>query len=534
MLRVTFIILQVCSSAQASTLDSQHDCASGDDANSLLQAKAHTTGEVGKRSSTSVASQLTQEIKGIALIGSRGHNTLMRNTLKDIASLADGLTTMTGASDLTVVQTIRDMLENTLEPGLLEAVSDAQGELDKAHQDIVACNQAATATEQAINSNEKAAKDNAQTDHEGCRTTEAAKLVVAEEKFARLESFRAKLDPPDEVDDPVAEQITYYESARDFFNTQTPILINLHGNSTAANVSFESQHEQCDSYQSTFETSFCVYRTVLNYASQAASTCYEEKKASFESEEGAKKTLEEDFVHEYTAIQKILCYLKVLLEESDDTTKRNGNTMCEAMNIVTEPVELVYPECPYAYLIDMEPVAVYPGEARFEAEYYADETLSYHDVTPCQTSGAPTQSTTQAPTPSTTQASSVQWILGAYQSEVSWKIDCNTWCERNSLKCNLDAMCSIDTEQKVRDVASAIGTSCDEVIEWEIAQSKVGSNSYTKKKFNPWMNNEWVATGVPTEAGTCYYSANPTACETTCDAFIYGGYYRFCACSPDI
>jgi hypothetical protein len=81
-------------------------------------------------------------------------------------------------------------------------------------------------------------------------------------------------------------------------------LISLHGDSTAANESFAAQHEQCDSDQSEFETSFCVYRTALKFATQTASTCYKEKKAAFETEAGAKQTLEEDFVQEYIAMKK--------------------------------------------------------------------------------------------------------------------------------------------------------------------------------------------------------------------------------------
>jgi hypothetical protein len=392
MLRVTFIVLQLCLSAQALTSDCNNGCVSGDDANTLLQAKMHATDEGQKQSLASVAGPLIQEIKGIALVGSRGRNTLMTKTLRDITSLASGLITMGGARNLTLVQTISDMLETTLVPGLMLAVSSAQGELNKSHQDIVTCNDVATSTEQAINGDEKVAKDSSQTDHEGCRTAEAAKLAVAEEKFARLESFRAKLDPPAEVDDPVPEQIAYYESARDFFNTQTPILISLHGDSTAANESFAAQHEQCDSDQSEFETSFCVYRTALKFATQTASTCYKEKKAAFETEAGAKQTLEEDFVQEYIAMKKILCYLRVWLE-TDDVTQidKTITSICDAKNIVAKPVELVYPEIPDAYLINMEPVAIYPGEAAFETQYYTEETLSYHDVTPCETTTATTE-----------------------------------------------------------------------------------------------------------------------------------------------
>jgi hypothetical protein len=362
----------------------------------------HATDEGEKQALVSVAGPLMQKIKGMAFIGARGHNAAMKKTLKDITSLASGLMTMSGARNLTLVQTISDMLEETLVPGLMQAVTSAQGELDKAHQDIAKCNQDATSAEQAINGNEKVIKDNAQTDHEECRTDEAAKLVVAEENFARLESFRAKLDPPAEVDHPVAEQIAYYESAREFFNSKTPTLISLHGNSIAANASFESQHEQCDSDQSAFEMSFCVYRTALKFAQQTATTCYGETKTSFETEEGAKRTLEEDFVQEYVAMKKIQCYLRVWLE-SDDVTEIDKTiaSMCDAKNIVTESVELVYPEIPDAHLIDMEPVAIYPGEASFETQYYTEATLSYHDVTPCETT-----------TPSTIDDRDIQFHFG--------------------------------------------------------------------------------------------------------------------------
>jgi hypothetical protein len=342
------------------------------------------TGEVKKQSFASVGNPLIQEIKGMALIGSKGHNDLMKKTFKDITSLASGMITKAGGRDLTVVKTISDMLEETLLPGLLLAVESAEGELESAHDAIVACNTAAQSAEQGINGGEKVAKDSAQSDHENCRTDEAAKLVVAEEKFARLESFRAELDPPAEVDDPVTEQISYYEDAKDFFNEKTPILIKLHDESIAANASFAAQHKQCDSDQQQFEMSFCVYRAALNFANQNANTCYTGAKGAFVTESGAKQTLEEDFVQEYTAMKKIQCYLRVWLE-TDDVTEIDKTiaSMCDAKNIVATPVELEYPEVPVAYLIDLEPVAIHPGEGSFETEYYTEQTLTYDDVTAC-------------------------------------------------------------------------------------------------------------------------------------------------------
>lgn len=380
MLRVTFIILQVCSSAQASTPDCQNGCVSGDDANTLLQAHMHAT--------SSVASPLVQEIKGLSLIGSRGHNALMRETLKDMTSLASGLMTMTGARNLSLVEDIFRMLNNTLVPGLKLAVSSAQTELDNAHEAIDTCNTDASTEESDINGDEKVAKDNAKAAHEACRTAEAGKLRVAEQEFTELENFRKNLDPPEEDSDPVTEQIAYYEAARTFFNTETPELIQFQDDSVAANASFDSQHRLCNSNQTQFESDFCVYRSALNQGNMTAYRCYERTKASFVAEETAKKALEEEFVQEYIAMKKIQCFLRVWLESGSVTDiDKSITAVCDAESIVTQPVELHYEAVPDAYLFDLQPVAVYPGQADFADDYYTETKIKnyglYQDVTAC-------------------------------------------------------------------------------------------------------------------------------------------------------
>jgi hypothetical protein len=136
-------------------------------------------------------------------------------------------------------------------------------------------------------------------------------------------------------------------------------------------------------------------------AGQTATTCYTEKKAAFEDDKTAKESLEDELEQEYIAMKKIQCYLRVWLETEDVTDiDKTISQKCDATDIVTEPVELVYPAIPDSYVIDTNPVSIYPGEVGFETQYYTEPTLTYHDVTPCASTAAATQSNQQITCPS--------------------------------------------------------------------------------------------------------------------------------------
>jgi hypothetical protein len=142
-----------------------------------------------------------------------------------------------------------------------------------------------------------------------------------------------------------------------------------------------------------------------------ATTCYTEKKAAFEDDKTAKESLEDELEHEYIAMKKIQCYLRVWLETEDVTDIDKTITQkCDAKDIVTESVELVYPAIPDPYVIDTNPVSIHPGAVGFETQYYTEPTLTYHDVTPC----APTATATQAVCASTSKVWSTQgsnWLV---------------------------------------------------------------------------------------------------------------------------
>jgi hypothetical protein len=408
MVRMSFIIVLLCASAQASIPDWQN----GDDGNALLQVvkegknrRRHPaktfqgkprvklpvkTVDYAAETNKGKTMSFVDEIKSMASAGSRrGHSGLMTKAARDITSMASDLLTIGGSRNLTLVKIISEMLEDTLLPGLMTALGDAQEEVNQRYQSILKCNQDAMDEEQAINLQEKAEQANANTTHAECRKDEVGKLFAKETKDAQLATFRNALTPPVASHNPVAQQIEYYKKAKQFFNTNTPILKTLYANLTSSEETLTSLNEQCDNYQIAFELHFCEYRKTLLTAHNTASKCYTQAKVAFEEEEAEKQNVEDEFVQEYVAMKKILCYLRVWLEDDNVVTiDESMAATCDMSNIFTNPVELVYPEIPDAYQIDTDPVTVHPGTQDFLEAYHTEATLTvpqyhYRHVTSC-------------------------------------------------------------------------------------------------------------------------------------------------------
>lgn len=142
--------------------------------------------------------------------------------------------------------------------------------------------------------------------------------------------------------------------------------------------------EYCDEAQSQFETAFCEYRQALLFADSEYTTCNNDKNSSHSTLVAVLEGKVIGWKAEYKAIKKILCYLDVWLHDGDENTVNTAlATSCEDDSIDTSPMDISYPTVPSAKVINVAPVQEYPGSTNWQQDRYSALTTYNDDSTVC-------------------------------------------------------------------------------------------------------------------------------------------------------
>jgi len=151
----------------------------------------------------------------------------------------------------------------------------------------------------------------------------------------------------------------------------------------AAEDDFTAKDGECDTTQEEYETNFCTLRVQMHETCAAYTTCYTqaigalgETTSSVEQNEGARKI-------EWTAIEKIKCYIDVLISDSENEDRQTALGACKDLEPVTSHLDITYPTVSDEQTCDLAPVAAPPCSPEFEAGYAAFNADFLRTCVPC-------------------------------------------------------------------------------------------------------------------------------------------------------
>jgi hypothetical protein len=142
---------------------------------------------------------------------------------------------------------------------------------------------------------------------------------------------------------------------------------------TAENDAVQKDAE-CDTIQRQFETRFCLFRVEMHTTCAEYVGCYANAQEEFSELVASTGAAEETRQLEWTAIQKIKCYIAVLV--SDDTTddRKVELDKCEQLEPDASALKLEDPPLDEQETCNLSPVANFPCSAKFVSEHYLDMT----------------------------------------------------------------------------------------------------------------------------------------------------------------
>ena len=132
-----------------------------------------------------------------------------------------------------------------------------------------------------------------------------------------------------------------------------------------------AEKEKCDALQAQFENGFCSWRTKLIDVCEEQKTCYDAAKAAYKVHVSATEKLVVKWKTEYTALKKILCYVKVWLSDDKPETVDAGELKrCQQLSPDDSQMDVDFGKAPEKTKCSLEDVANYPGTDAFkEIEY---------------------------------------------------------------------------------------------------------------------------------------------------------------------
>jgi len=226
----------------------------------------------------------------------------------------------------------------------------------------------ASRAEDAEIGGEMAASDDS---HEICRT---ALKQLDNEKTNRcneLTSFISGLTPPS-CSKPAARDGMqgYFDGLKNHYDSNYNSWKEKNDACVAAENNVVLKDAECDTIQRQFETKFCSYRLEMHTTCSEYVGCYANAKAEFYGIMATTGASQEKRQLEWTAIQKIKCYIGVLVAD-EDTDRKAELGKCQELDPDVSALKLEDPTLDDKETCNLSPVANFPCTADFVAARYS-------------------------------------------------------------------------------------------------------------------------------------------------------------------
>jgi uncharacterized protein YihD (DUF1040 family) len=206
--------------------------------------------------------------------------------------------------------------------------------------------------------------------HQTCHTDLDTLEVEKNEKCDAFESFRKTLSPPScTVPGSTDGLVDYLSDSQAFFTMNLQQAQALDAACKDAIERRDAKKVSCNNLQVQFEMNFCIWRSESYETCYSYNTCYEGAATSLDNAAKNAQANEESRKLEWTALQKIECYIDVLISAEETEKRQEAMDGCKVLEPDTSDLNIVVPELAAPDACDLSPVAEFPCTDGFLSRY---------------------------------------------------------------------------------------------------------------------------------------------------------------------
>jgi len=414
-----FLLVAVAVAHDAPCAASSPGCSSKmqADATTLLQtgvrigdelAPGHTDQEVQKHTYTDEATNPhkvswmqegmnTQQLKEKLIDNSKGKG--RRDVLIQLSRFVNTLGNATkhfNSSNADNLKEVIKILRAVMYKSMNTDHTEDQNELHQAFAGITTCN---TDLATAITDNvtpKKSTMVTARSTHKTCRSEEAGLETIKTEKWDDVNTHMKHISEPEPVTAWPAVPtydflVTYFSTGYgQWLVTQKQAFDTKKNAYVSANTNWTTSKDRCDRDQTTFESNFCVYNSVLDTTCLGHDTCHTSASSGAITTTARVKITEAARKDAYKAGEEIVCRINALLAN-------RAYSECDNLTVNTSNYSIVYPTADNKDSCVTE--AEQPCSATWENTEYngLPSNAPNKACTPCVAPTTLTTSTTAAP-----------------------------------------------------------------------------------------------------------------------------------------
>jgi hypothetical protein len=320
-------------------------------------------------------SKVIQEVMaGLALAGSPATSAALLQQLSASAVKTDlRIDDMTKHALWTLKQTLVETSEKIIKENHeidLQLLENHADKLLRCRDDERNSAQSDNITSQALNDSEAS--------HQACRAKLDELHILRNQTCAKLDYHMANLETPDcTVPNEVAAMDTYYKGLLHFVQSNLPVWQRLERDCKNATAAIHKKHEQCDGAQGSFESSFCAWRYQAVATCGMYASCYERGLELFNSTKDTVLQNAESRKIDWKAIQKIKCFVDVLISAGSNEERSGMFVSCEQLDTDTSDLDITVP--PVSAMRTCEVTSVvedYPCTEGFLSRYANMSTIA--------------------------------------------------------------------------------------------------------------------------------------------------------------
>jgi hypothetical protein len=206
--------------------------------------------------------------------------------------------------------------------------------------------------------------------HKECRTSLKQMHDDMVEKCNTLDEFRKSLTAPScAIPSGNGEMRDYLTGLKAFGAINLEEWNRLDASCTEATDAYNAHHDDCGTGQGQFEVAFCELRVEMHETCYDYSVCYDNAAEAHELTGESAMTNADVRKLEWSAIQKIKCYIDVLTSADDGDARTEAMTKCQELEPDTSHLDMSKAELPKKAECDLSQVQDFPCSEGFLARY---------------------------------------------------------------------------------------------------------------------------------------------------------------------
>jgi hypothetical protein len=195
--------------------------------------------------------------------------------------------------------------------------------------------------------------------HVGCRERLSADDADMLTKCNDLEVFISQINPPCTAAGR-SGMTGFWSGYKTYYDGNFPAWQEKEAACATAEQKRAATDAECDGLQRAFETSFCSLRLEMLTTCSEYNQCHSLAEVEFDDVMVASTRAEASRKIEWTAIEKIKCYIDVLVSDDENDAKQAALTACKDLDPGTSHLTLTAPSLPVPPPCDLAAVSIYP------------------------------------------------------------------------------------------------------------------------------------------------------------------------------